>query len=361
MKFVFLQMGMTGYQDACLRALHAQGHEILNVFPEGFKNSAFDAHSFRDYGEAWIWRDEPPPLDQLIRKIDAMAPDAVMMASWQQPTYRKVMAHLRGRTLRILFHSNIWEARPKQWLGRASHRVYLRPLYDCVLVPGDRSEWFARRLGFRADQVIRGANTADVEVFDRGPRAPEELGSARRFLFAGRLMPYKGVNVLRDAYRLYRGETAEPWDLDVVGTGDMADEIAALPGVTMHGFVQPGELSRLMHETTCLVLPSFMDFFGVVVHEATLSGQVLLCTDSVGATPYLLQDGFNGWTVATGNVRSLADGMARVGALPLDRLMAMSEGSRRLASRFSPDLWAQNLSEEVARRRRLGTPVPAKG
>jgi glycosyltransferase involved in cell wall biosynthesis len=360
MRFVFLQFGMTAYQDACLRALHDQGNEILNVFPEAYENAAFDAHSFREYGEAWIWKTEPD-ADELIKRVEEFAPDAIIMVSWQRPVYRKVMAHMRGRALRILLSSNIWESRAKQWLGRATHRVYLRPLYDAVFVPGDRSEWFARRLGFRADQVIRGTNSADVDVFDQGPRSPEELGTARRFLFTGRLMPYKGVTVLRDAYQLYRAETADPWDLDIVGAGEMAAQLADLPGVRMHGFLQPPELAKLMHETTCLVLPSFMDFFGVVVHEAALSGQVLLCTDSVGATPYLLQDGFNGWTVATGNVRSLADGMARVHALPLERLMAMSAGSQKLASRFSPTLWAQNLTEQVAMRWPARAAVPGAG
>jgi glycosyltransferase involved in cell wall biosynthesis len=350
MRFVFLQTGMTGYQDACLRALNAQGHEILNVFPEAYHNAQFDAHSFRQYGEALIWGEVAPPVDELIRRVEAFAPDAIIMTSWQQPTYRKVMAHMRGRALRIMISSNVWESRAKQWLGRATHRVYLRPLYDAVFVPGDRSEWFARRLGFRADQVIRGTNTADVELFDQGPREEAELSSAHRFLFTGRLMPYKGVNVLREAYELYRAENADPWDIDIVGTGELAAQLTDVPGARMHGFLQPPELAKLMHETTCLVLPSFMDFFGVVVHEAALSGQVLLCTDSVGATPYLLQDGFNGWTVATGDVRSLADALSRVAALPPERLMEMSEGSRRLATRFSPALWARNLSEEVGRR-----------
>ena len=329
MRFVFLQFGMTAYQDACLRALHKLGHDILNIFPEEYENAEFDVASFRDYGEALTYTGEPP-AEKLIKAVEDFRPDVVIMVSWQQPVYRTIVARLRGKALRVLHASNVWEATPKQWLGRATHRFYLDPLYDAVFVPGDRSEWFMRRLGFRADQVIRGTNSADVETFDRGPRDPQELASRRRFLFTGRLMPYKGVRVLVDAWKIYRDTVEDPWDLDVVGTGEMADELAGLPGVHLHGFVQPPQLAEIMHSTTCLVLPSYIDFFGVVVHEAAICGQVLLCSEGVGATPYLLQDGFNGFTVASGNARSVADGLARVSALTPDRLAAMSEGSRAL-------------------------------
>jgi glycosyltransferase involved in cell wall biosynthesis len=352
-RFVFLQTGMTGYNDACLRALRAHGNEILNVFPGSGNNYAFNAAAFNEYGQTLIW-DGAPDQGELDRAIDAFAPDVVVMVSWSEPAYRAVMTRLRGTALRILVSTNVWESRRRQWLGRATHHRYIDPLYDCVFVPGDRSEWFARRLGFSAAQVIRGANSADVDVFDRGPREPAGLASARRFLFSGRLMPYKGVTVLRDAYRRYRAAETDPWDLDVVGIGELADELAQLPGVHMHGFVEPKDLADLMHRTTCLVLPSFIDFFGVVVHEAALAGQVLLCSDGVGATPYLLQDGFNGWTVAGGSATSLADALSRVTHLPPERLMAMSTGSRNLATRFSPKLWAANLTDEVTRRRAAG-------
>jgi glycosyltransferase involved in cell wall biosynthesis len=358
MRFVFLQTGMTGYQDASLRALQKQGNEILNVFPGAIKNTAFKIDEFGSYGRTFTWEGAPPEAE-LLRTVADFAPDAIVMASWQQPQYRKAMAAQRGRALRILFSSNVWEATPKQWLGRATHRAYLRPLYDCVFVPGERSEWFARRLGFDAAQVIRGANSADVEVFERGPRSAEQLAASRRFLFTGRLMPYKGVTVLRDAWQRYRATTADPWDLDVIGVGELAPELERLPGVRMHGFVQPAELAALMHESACLVLPSFIDFYGVVVHEAATAGQVLLCSDGVGATPHLLQDGYNGWTIAGGNVDSLAGGLARVTALPAERLAAMSAGSRSLARRLSPTIWAENLTEEVARRRVAGEHLAA--
>ncbi|MGI8677601.1 MAG: glycosyltransferase family 4 protein [Jatrophihabitans sp.] len=359
MRFVFLQAGMTGYQHASLCALAARGHEILNVSPAGYENAAFDFADFTSNVRTLTWTDQPPPdLNSVIAELE---PDVVVMASWRQPQYRSVMAGQRGKALRILFSSNIWQATPQQWLGRLVHRAYLRPFYDCVFVPGERSEWFARRLGFSGEQIIRGANSADVELFDRGQRSSDQLLASRRFLFTGRLMAYKGVAVLCEAWRRYRTEVAEPWDLDVVGLGGLASDLAALPGVRMHGFLQPPELAALMHETACLVLPSLIDFYGVVVHEAATAGQVLLCSDGVGATPHLLQDGYNGWTIASGSVDALAGGLARASALSGERLVEMSEGSRQLAKRLSPSIWADHLSDEVRIRRERGDHLRAPG
>jgi glycosyltransferase involved in cell wall biosynthesis len=349
MRFAFLQSGMTGYNNACLRALHDEGNDILNVFPPHANNYAFDPDAFTGYAETLTWEGSPDAT-AIDRAIERFAPDVVVMVSWTQPAYRAVMKRMHGKALRILVSTNTWENGWRQWVGRATHRMYLDPLYDCVFVPGERSEWFARRLGFTGEQVIRGSNSADTDMFDLGPREPAELTTARRFLFTGRLMPYKGVDVLRDAYRLYRRAEPDPWDLDIVGIGELAHELAGLPGVQMHGFISPTELSDLMHRTTCLVLPSYIDFFGVVVHEAALSGQVLICSDGVGATPYLLQDGFNGWTVAAGSVQSLADALSRATHLSPERLVQMSTGSRNLATRFSPRQWAVHLTEEAGRR-----------
>ena len=111
-----------------------------------------------------------------------------------------------------------------------------------------------------------------------------------------------------------------------------------------------------MHRSSCFVLPSAIDWYGVVVHEAAAAGLPLLVTDGVGAVAHLLQDGYNGWTVAGRDVRSVASGMTRMAALGPDRLQAMSDGSGSLARRLDPQIWARNLHEETELRlqQRLG-------
>ena len=63
-----------------------------------------------------------------------------------------------------------------------------------------------------------------------------------------------------------------------------------------------------------------------------------------------VQDGYNGWQVPSGDVPAWVSAMQRVAAAPADRLGEMSDISRALSTRASPQGWARNLEEQVARR-----------
>lgn len=349
MRIAFLLFGMTANMDACYRKLAELGDELLLVYPDSTEDLPFDDRKFGDFAQTLVWH-ELPSAQTLMPVIDDFKPDVIIMSSWVGDGYRKVMKAYAGRALRVLFGSNVWRNTPKQWAGRLTHRLYLNPLYDCAFVAGDRSEWFARRLGFSAGDIIRGSQSCNVVTFDRGARTGAELASRRRFLFTGRLAEHKAVDVLADAYRRYRASTSAPWDLAIAGTGPLRHIFDGIEGVHLLGFLQPHELSTAMHESSCFILPSYLDYYGLVVHESTTAGLPLLCSDGVGATPSLLQDGYNGWVVAAGSADSLADGMRRMSALAPERLEEMSEGSRNLAKRLNPTIWARNLHEECERR-----------
>ena len=355
-RIAWLTQGLSGYLDACFRALQALGDEQLVVHPRSMTDTAFDGNQFGDYAQTLAWR-EPPARDELLRVVNEFAPDAIVMGSWAwPPSYRAVMKAQRPPVIRVLAMDNQWRGKPRQWLGRLTHRVYIDPVFDCVMVPSDRTEWFARRLGFGPEQVIRGSYVADTSVFDCGPRSGLELATNRRFLFAGRLVADKAPDVLAAAYRSYRQLCSDPWELHVAGAGELHTEFAELPGVTMHGFVQPQGLAALMGEASCFVLPSRCEPYGVVVHEAAAAGLPLLVSDVAGAVPALVQDGYNGWVVPSDSPALLAEAMTRISGCNGRRLEEFSSVSRALASRLSPAGWARNLHDELTRRtsRELG-------
>jgi glycosyltransferase involved in cell wall biosynthesis len=360
-RIAWLIQGITASVDGWFRALAELDNELLIVHQADLPNTAFESSQYGEYGRALPWQ-KPPPANEVIEVVKSFSPDAVVMSSWGwPPSYRAAMRALEPRVLRILAMDNTWDATPRQWLGRLTHRLYISPLFDCVLVPSDRTEWFARRLGFDSKDVIRGLYSGDTSLFNRGSRTGQQLIASRSFLFAGRLVPVKGVDVLAESFRRYRQLSADPWGLSVVGIGELEGLLSNSPGVTMHGFLQPAQLAELMQSCSCLVLPSRFEPYGLVVHEAAAAGLALLISDVAGAGPGLVQDGYNGWVLPPGDPNMWARAMHRVSTATAERLEQMSGVSQALSTRLSIPGWARNLHEQIEQRipvnRRRSSPL----
>lgn len=362
MRIALLVNGMTGYLDAEFRALHRRGHRLLVATPGtpdvavgAMRDTAFARFATQDLADVYLaWPEQPDP-DELVAQVADFAPDAVIMWSWNfSRAYRAVMRAVPPTVPRGLVMDNLWRAAPKQWLGRLTHRWYVDTVADFAVVPSDRTEFYARRLGFSAADVVRGSISADTELFDAAPRDGEELAERRSFLYVGRLVDHKGADLLAEAYRRYRDLAAdagvEPWHLRVAGIGPLQPLFDRLDGVKLHGFLQPPAVAELMREVSCFVLPSHIEPYGVVVQEAAASALPLLCTEFTGAMPSFVSDGSNGWVVPSGDPAAMAAAMLRMSSAPAGRLAEMSRVSRALSQRTSPDRWAQHLEEELERR-----------
>jgi glycosyltransferase involved in cell wall biosynthesis len=346
-RVALLVQGFSGYLDACFRALASTGVDLLIAAPRAMDDTEFDTTKFGDYA-AVEWWSQPPDPTEFVARLDSFDPHVVLMGSWGwPPAYRAVMRSRKPEVLRILGMDNQWWATPKQWLGRATSRWYLRPLYDCVMVPSDRTEWFALRLGFAPENVLRGLYVADVDQFADEPRSGADLAGRQSFLFAGRLTEKKGVHVLAAAYERYRAEVRDPWRLRLAGTGPLASLLERIPGVELLGFAQPRNLAELMREASCFVLPTLYESYGVAVHEATLSALPVLVSHTAGCVPGLVQDGYNGFAVAAGDSGQWTRALKRMSLQPPERLEEMSRVSRALSTRLSPAGWARNFREEI--------------
>ena len=305
----------------------------------------FDDSQFDWLTTAYTWRGSPD-VDSVLRLVKDSDPDAVLVSSWHIGAYRRVLREIRSAGVtRVLCMDNQWLATPKQWLGRLTWRQHIRPYYDLAFVPGDRQVYFARRLGFRRDHILRGLYCADTAAFARPAGLPTR---DRAFLFVGRLVREKGIDVLADAYRIYRRRATRPWPLRIVGTGPELHTFAGIEGVELLGFVQPRELPATMWQASALVCPSIFEPWGVVVHEAAASGLCIICSESAGAAVHMVQDGYNGYLVPAGDVSDLAMSLLRVSGAPDHELAEMSAGSVLLSRQLTPDRWARYLIAMLA-------------
>lgn len=346
MRTAILWNTLTGYLNACFRSLAAiPGNELFVAHQRATARAPFDESQFNWIGSQFVF-DDKPDEQALLDRVRKFNPDLLMVASWNRAAYRRVCHAMRGRAIRVCCMDNQWRSTPKQWLGVLTAPIFMRRLFDVAFVAGERQAQFARKLGFGEEQIWRGFLSCDHDRFyDAAQKKPKDRSEA--FLYVGHLGKGKGVDVLLDAYEKYRKQCSRPWELWVAGAGEMRKRIEAANGVMYRGFVQPDNIPSLFAAASCLVLPSRSEHWGVVIHEATAAGLLVICTDNCGAAVHLVQDGYNGMITQAGDVNGLTRAMLRTSSLSQPRLVAMSEASVALSWQFTPARWGQYLTERT--------------
>jgi len=135
-------------------------------------------------------------------------------------------------------------------------------------------------------------------------------------LFVGRLVYYKGVDVLLEALRL--NERAR---LAIVGVGPLATRLAEQAGrlgiterIKFLGAVSEDRLRSLYKCARFLVLPSVAssEAFGMVQLEAMAAGRPVISTNLKSGVPYVNRHGVTGLIVPPSDPRALATAMKKL-------------------------------------------------
>jgi rhamnosyl/mannosyltransferase len=135
-------------------------------------------------------------------------------------------------------------------------------------------------------------------------------------LFVGRLVYYKGLDVLLNAMASIAGMR-----LAIVGTGALERELRDLSGrlgldrrVLFMGALSDERLRGLYKCARVLVLPSTApsEAFGMVQLEAMASGCPVVSTNLKSGVPYVNRDGETGIVVPPGDVPSLVAALERL-------------------------------------------------
>jgi glycosyltransferase involved in cell wall biosynthesis len=113
------------------------------------------------------------------------------------------------------------------------------------------------------------------------------LPRKKHFLAAGRLVAYKNVQAVVEAFKL-----VPDLELIVAGSGPAADSLRLIagPNVTFTGFVTDGEMRRLMATAQAIIYPAEEDF-GIIPVEAQVEGTPVLALGRGGVRESVVADG----------------------------------------------------------------------
>lgn len=341
---------LSGYLNACLKALaETEGVEIFVSNIQVSAEAPYDESLFFWIKEHYEWN---TCLDEkvLLNRLEQFRPDVIVSCGWNVPGHRHILKKYRHKAVRIITVDNPWRDTIKQNVGVLISRFYLKPICDALFVAGERQAVLAHKLGFPQRRILRGVLSCDHQKFSATHVKRKCLSyESRAFVYVGRLASEKGLDVLVAAYRHYRKSVSEPWPLICYGTGPLKATLENQEGIELKGFCQPADLPDELLHAACLVLPSTFEPWALVMHEAAAAGLALICSAEVGASVHLVQTGYNGYVVETGDAEELATAMLHYASLREDQRTVMAENSYLMSLQFTPERWVSNLIDGASR------------
>jgi glycosyltransferase involved in cell wall biosynthesis len=207
----------------------------------------------------------------------------------------------------------------KEWLSYLREGYKLLPGFQstrqnsAALLIGSRDTWRQTPHLFRRKCVYLPENAVDLSRFQRvrQRRAARPL----RAVFVGRLVPYKGADMLLSAAAplIRSGDVV----LDVVGDGPQMKQLRGTVaqeqiggGVKLHGWVQHQQVQDILAECDVFTFPSIREFGGGVVLEAMAVGVPPIAMDYAGPAELVTDE--TGFLIPMGTREEIIERLRRM-------------------------------------------------
>lgn len=232
-----------------------------------------------------------------------------------------LLSGFRGRVV-VSWHSDIVKQK-KLMLFYKPFMMRLLKRADCIITATKgHIEGSDYLLPFRRKcRVIPyGITVEDYLSVSRRPVLSERLTNKKsiKVFFTGRLVYYKGVDVLLRAFR-----AVSDCELFIAGTGELEAQLKAyvkahnMEGkVHFLGFLPDEQLKQAYADCDIFVLPSVVksEAFGIVQLEAMVYGKPVINTSLPSGVPYVSINEKTGLTVPPSDVKALAAAINRLAA-----------------------------------------------
>ena len=287
----------------------------------------------------------------LYRAVANTRPDILIADGFFQWTTSALMHRIFRRIpLMVCYERTHHTERKAQWYRRLYRRAVIQ-FVDACCVNGQQSLAYTRALGMPEARITTGFMAADTESLEKqcASLSVADIQALRAkwpaqglvFLFAGQLIPRKGVAQLLTAWSRFECRFPGAGRLILIGSGpeevNLKRQAAALKlnAAQFLGHVDYEQMALHYAAADVFVIPTLEDNWSLVAPEAMACGLPVLTSLYNGCWPELIREGENGWVFDALDPEDIATSLERCVQRPSD-LPRMGQRSQDIVSRFTP-------------------------
>lgn len=337
---VFFNLAVMPYHVAVFKALIAKGYHCIVYWYGTAPKTAYRAPEIT--GLKLYNRFNYKSAKELFKHSQQFMPCVVVSAGWADKGYNNACSAYRKQKVTTLAISDTQWRGGKQWINRLLSPFRHKRYFDYIWGAGILQFDYARKLGFSPNRILQNCFAGDTATFSSVSIEAKKGKYPKRFLFVGRFVEVKAIDVLLKAWQLI--ENKKGWGLELVGDGPLKEKFQKkYPDVIIKDFMSQSELAQEAQESGCFVIPSRFEQWSLVIQEFASSGLPVIATRQCGATHHFVLNGHNGYIVEADDVEALGKAMTNIISLPEDKLLEFSYNSRQLALQVTPEFVADTL------------------
>lgn len=337
---VFLNLAVMPYHVAVFKALIEKGYESVVYWYGTSPKTAYRAPKIA--GLTQINRFDFNSAESLYADTKKHNPLCVVSSGWRDKGYNQVCLRYRKDGISTLATSDTQWRGGRQWVNRILSPFRHRRYFDYIWGAGILQYDYARKLGFPSERILLNCFSGDLQTFSKVDLEKKRGNYPKRFLFVGRFVDVKGIDVLLNAWSSIEGKKG--WTLELIGDGPLKEKYhQEHPDVIIKDFMSQEELAKEAQNAGCFVLPSRFEPWALVIHEFAAGGLPIICTRQCGASRHFVLNGYNGYVVDADNVEELKNSMTKIINESEERLIEMSGNSLKLSGGVSSNTVADTL------------------
>ncbi|MDX2346469.1 MAG: glycosyltransferase family 4 protein, partial [Legionella sp.] len=277
----------------------------------------------------------------------------IHLAGWGNLTCLAMMLLSRFKKIPLSIESDTqlnktipkWKQRMKYWgYQRALYPVLFK--FPSVFLPGGtRQKKYLEHYKVAKEKIVLAQMTVDITALKENIARiqPEERLTFRQahhaedsdiiFLYVGRLLDWKGVIELVEAFKQMNHSRAKLW---IAGEGALEDYVKknsdVLDNMFYFGRVEGSRLMNIYHAADVFVLPSLAEPWGLVVNEAMASGKAVIISEDAGCVDDLVFHGETGLLIPPKDIQALISAMTCLASDDECREQLASQAQKHIAT-----------------------------
>jgi glycosyltransferase involved in cell wall biosynthesis len=336
---VFLQSEIHNYHISLIKYLTEKlNYNVISIYIDKNTSTPFRPPVIKNVN--FIGKSSIKSYEDLIAILQNNNVCLVRVSGWKDYDYLQVAKYFKKKNIKTVVCSDTqWKNTFKQTLGSILFNYFIRKFFTHIMVAGPYQYEYARKLKFRKNQIIFENLSADSFVYENHVKNLR-IKKSKKILYVGRFDNNK-ISCLIKAWELFSDYNG--WQINFIGNGELSDDINNIPNFNNLGYKSNIEISQIMKESDLLILPSIHEQWGLVMHEAALSGLPIICSDSVGSIPLFLINGYNGFSFKAGNPHDLKIKLQKFLEMSEEDLLVMKKNSLSIGRRITTSSSAASL------------------